>query len=78
MNTRDQLKHTHSFRELFEHSTGKQLEKHRLKFLTHPCTRQPLKIFFISNDRARSLFGAFDWLLICVDPSDVRDLRMNE
>ena len=46
-------------------------------FLTHPCRRQPLKIFFISNDRGRSLFEAFDWLFICVDPSDVRDLRVN-
>ena len=32
---------------------------------------------FISNDRGRSLFEAFDWLFICVDPSDVRDLRVN-
>ena len=47
-----------------------------LAFLTHPCRRQPLKIFFISNDRGRSLFEAFDWLLLCVDPIDVRDLRV--
>ena len=46
-------------------------------FLTHPGSRQLLKIFFISNDRGRSLFEAFDWLFICVDPSDVRDLRVN-
>ena len=45
-------------------------------FLTHPCRRQPLKIFFISNDRGRSLFEAFDWLFICLDPSDVSDLRV--
>ena len=45
-------------------------------FLTHPCRRQPLKIFFISNDRGRSLFEAFDWLFICDDQSDVRDLRV--
>ena len=45
-------------------------------FLTHPCSRRLLKIFFISNDRGRSLFEAFDWLFICVDPSDVRDLRV--
>ena len=46
-------------------------------FLTHPCRRQPLKICFISNDRGSSLFEAFDWLFICVDPSDVCDLRVN-
>ena len=46
-------------------------------FLTHPSRRQPLKIFFISNDRGRSPFEAFDWLFICVDLSDVRDLRVN-
>ena len=46
-------------------------------FLTHPCRRQPLKIFFISNDRGRSFFEAFDWLFICDDPSDVHDLRVN-
>ena len=46
-------------------------------FLTHPCKRQPLMNCFISNDRGRSLFEAFDWLFICVDPSDVRDLRVN-
>ena len=43
-------------------------------FLTHPCRRQPLKISFISNDRRRSLFEALDWLFICDDPNDVRDL----
>ena len=48
----------------------------KIRFLTHPCRRQPLKILFISNDRGRSLFEAFDWLFICVDPSDVRDLRV--
>ena len=45
-------------------------------FLTHPCRRQPLKICFITNDRGRSLFEAFDWLFICVDPCEVRDLRV--
>ena len=45
-------------------------------FFTHPCRRQPLKIVFISNDRGRSLFEAFDWLFICDDPSDVYDLRV--
>ena len=45
-------------------------------FLTHPCRRQPLKIFFISNNYERSLFEAFDWLFICNDPSDLRDLRV--
>ena len=45
-------------------------------FLTHPCRRQPLKIFIISNDRGRSLLEAFDWLFIYDDPSDVRDLRV--
>ena len=43
---------------------------------TGPCKRQPLKIFFISNDRGRSLLEAFDWLFIYDDPSDVRDLRV--
>ena len=33
-------------------------------------------IFVISNNRGRSLFEAFDWLFICDDPSDVRDLRV--
>ena len=47
-----------------------------LLFLTHPCRRQPLKICFIPNDRGRSLFKAFDWLFICDDPNDVRDLRV--
>ena len=41
-------------------------------FLTHPCRRQLLKIFFISNDCGRSLFEDFDWLFICDDPSDVK------
>ena len=45
-------------------------------FLTHPSRRQPLKMFFISNDHVRSLFEAFDWLFIYDDPSDVRDLRV--
>ena len=49
---------------------------YRYAFLTHPCRREPLKIFFISNDRGRSLFEAFDWLFICVDPCDVCDLRV--
>ena len=31
---------------------------------------------FISNDRGRSPFDAFEWLFICDDPSDVRDLRV--
>ena len=48
----------------------------RQKFLTHPCRRQLLKIFFISNNLGRSLCEAFDWLFICVDPSDVYDLRV--
>ena len=48
----------------------------RYEFLTHSCRRQPLKIVFISNDRGRSLLEAFDWLLICDDPSDVRDMRV--
>ena len=45
-------------------------------FLHRPCRRQPLKIVFNSNDRGRSLFEAFDWLFIWVDPSDVHDLRV--
>ena len=45
--------------------------------LTHLCRRQPLKILFISNDCGRSLCEAFDWLFICDDPSDIRDLRVN-
>ena len=35
-----------------------------------------MKILFISNDRERSLIEDFDWLFICVDPCDVRDVRV--
>ena len=37
----------------------------------------PVEDFFISNDRGRSVFEAFDWLFICIDPSNVRNLRVN-
>ena len=35
-----------------------------------------MTIFFISNDRGKSRFEAFDWLFIYDDPSDVRDLKV--
>ena len=64
-----------------KHGTNESSESERKEswlalhfcFLTHPCRRQPLKIIFISNDRGRS---PFEWLFICDDPSDVRDLRV--